>query len=257
MSAEQAQGKPVDHRTDIFSLGNILYEAATRKKAFEGDSDFTVMEKIVHDDPPPAVEVNPKTPPQLSHVIRRCLAKDPDERYQSMKDLAIELRDISAEFEAFRPLIPRRRRAWIYAVAAAIVLAGMATFLSILRPWHHNEQPRVLRAAITAPAGWSFGNYSMAVSPDGSQVVFGVRNAQGKSVLWLRRLDGSRSQILEGTEDGAYPFWSPDGREIGFISDREHLKKIDVRTGQIVTLETPRGTDGSGRGLRARWISSY
>ncbi len=99
MSPEQVQGKVVDHRSDIFSFGCMLYEAATRRRAFEADSDIDIMHMIVHDKPLAVDEINPNVPSELRRMIRRCLAKEPEKRYQSMKDLAIELADMVEEFD--------------------------------------------------------------------------------------------------------------------------------------------------------------
>src|SRR5438132_1540550 len=127
MSPEQATGREVDHRTDIFSLGCILYEMISGRRAFSGESSIDTLHKIIHDDPPPLRELAPDLPPELQRIVRKCLAKDPDERYQSAKDLAIDLRGLKREIDSgvgagsSRP--DRRKRVphiWIAAAAAAI-----------------------------------------------------------------------------------------------------------------------------------------
>src|SRR5262245_17539131 len=139
MSPEQVRGKPVDYRSDIFSFGCLLYEAATRQRPFSADSDVETMHKILTEEPPPVEELNPRAPADLRRLIRRCLAKEPEQRFQSVLDVAIELREIGDNFDslsasassgssasaAAAPL-PRRRRLWPAVGVAAVALLGVA-----------------------------------------------------------------------------------------------------------------------------------
>src|SRR6185503_18127154 len=140
MSPEQVQGKTVDHRSDIFSFGCILYEAVTRKRAFEADSAVDTMHKILHDAPVETHELNPTAPADLRRLVRRCLAKSPDQRLQSMKDLSIELREIAEGYDALShstssgsgasavgavPALAGRRFGWALAAAAVAVVAAL------------------------------------------------------------------------------------------------------------------------------------
>ena len=156
MSPEQVQGKAVDHRSDIFSFGAILYEAATRQRPFDADSDVDVMHKILHDKPQPVDEVNPEVPAELRRLIRRCLAKDPDKRFHSMKDLAIELREIADEYEELsisgssknsgsissEAVEPRASRRMLLAVSIAALLVTLAAVGFAVYQWRESQQPR-------------------------------------------------------------------------------------------------------------------
>jgi serine/threonine protein kinase len=139
MSPEQVQARTVDHRSDIFALGCILYEAATRRRPFLADSDVEVMHQILKEKPPPVESLNPDVPGEVRRLIRRCLAKTPDQRFQSMKDLAIELREMVEEWETLSPSTPSGSTAGsgpprvetgrgkgFWAIAAAVSLVGLA-----------------------------------------------------------------------------------------------------------------------------------
>ncbi|HYM60651.1 MAG TPA: protein kinase [Thermoanaerobaculia bacterium] len=246
MSPEQAQGKTVDHRSDIFSLGCILYEAATRKKAFDGDSDLTVLHKIAHEEPRAVSAVNPAVPPPFSRIIRRCLAKDPDDRFQSMKDVAIELRDIVRDFEALAapPAPARRMRIAAAGTGLLVVIAAIVAAVRFI-PRHHAE--RVIESTLNLPGQWSVtqaaaetsattrSERSIALSPDGSKIVFAASTPAKGSMLWLRRLDTPDAMPIEGTQNGLLPFWSPDGERIAFFADRK-LKMIATSGGVAETI---------------------
>jgi serine/threonine protein kinase len=241
MSPEQIEGKELDGRSDIFSLGAVLYEMLTGKRAFEGRSQLSIASAILEKDPAPISSSKPLTPPGLDHGIRRCLAKDPDERWQAARDLALELKWITegaSQTDASRAVVrPRRRREWVaWGLAAVFVAVSLTTFVAYQRL--AGTSTPVLVADIAPPKGTQFNflvNGPPAISPDGRALVFPARDANGKSHLWLRSLGGSSVQPLPGTEDSGSPFWSPDSTRIGYSADRK-LKAIELSSGHVVTL---------------------
>jgi serine/threonine protein kinase len=238
MSPEQVEGKELDGRSDIFSLGAVLYEMLTGQRAFEGQSQLSVASAILEKDPAPITTIKPLTPRNLDHVVRRCLAKDPDDRWQSVRDLALELKSISsidpAAPSAGVPVQSRRARRELIAwsVAALAILAAATLFF--LRP-NHASSALPLYTAIVPPSGTSFeieGDMGTqpALSPDGSSLVFG---AGGE--LWLRSLRTGSEHALPGAHGAMNPFWSPDNSSVGFFSDGK-LKTLEVNTGVVRSL---------------------
>ncbi len=218
MSPEQLAGKEVDARSDIFSFGSVLYEMATGRKAFLGKSQASLITAIMRENPVPISAVQPMTPSGLDRVVKACLAKDPEGRWQSARDIGSELQWIAGGgAQTGSPAAPyRRRRPILWAVAGIAVLAAAVSvvFLSGRR----KEQPLpVIQASILPPEGWTFSflNGPMALSPDGKQMAFIARKADGKHSLWIRSLEGQAHEI-PGTDDASYPFWSPDSRFVGF-----------------------------------------
>lgn len=264
MSPEQVRGQQVDHRSDIFSLGCILYEAATRQKPFVADSDVDVLHRIMHGEPASISEIAPTVPAELRRMIRRCLMKDPDRRYQSMKDIAIELRDLSQEFEtlgsgaiepggvartAVQPARMHRRDFLFAATGAAAGVAGAELVRFFTASDRSGSEPEFF--SIAAPPGIELEiDYGAApqLSPDGTKVVFVAQDDEGRTALWLRSLHSPQAHLLPGTEGGRQPFWSPDGRQIGFFSpgDDGKLKRLDLASGAIVELaDAPFSSGGS------------
>ena len=233
MAPEQLQGKATDARADIFSFGCVLYEMLTGKRAFDGANTASVIAAIMDREPPPVAQV---APPALDWALRRCLAKDPDERWQSARDLRAALERVSdSATEVTSQLKPdHSRRMWI---AAIVVVTLAAVAVSAI---HFREKPPetpVMRFSIAPPEKNRFARVATppAVSPDGRQVVFAATSDDGKSQLWLRPLDSLTAQPLAGTENAIYPFWSPDNKSIGFFAAGK-LKKMDVSGGPATTL---------------------
>src|SRR5215472_3826463 len=226
MSPEQVEGKEVDGRSDIFSLGAVLYEMLTGKRAFVGKSQLSVASAILEKEPAPISSVKPMTPPALDHVIRRCLAKEPEKRWQSSADLFGELQwmvEGASQSGGPAPILARnliRER-----LLAAFGMAGilMALFVGLLHWGRAPERPRLVRSYVKAMQTSSFlfmGQQSVgfALSPDGLRLAYVAQNADGKALLWVRPLDSLQAQPLVGTEGAGYPFWSPDSRYIGFFA---------------------------------------
>ena len=236
MSPDQIEGKELDGRSDIFSLGAILYEMLTGQKAFQGKSQLSVASAIVEKEPAPISTLKPLTPPALDHAIHRCLAKDPEERWQTARDLALELKWI-AEIGSWTAASSATKRqisqgiAWGVAAICFLLLIALAVTL-FFRP---AVSLHPIRASLLPPANSSFLPYNFAVSPDGRQLAFVALGPDGKTTLWVRALSGSGPQQLNGTEGAISPFWSPDSRQIGFFADRR-LKTVDVAGSAVQVL---------------------
>ena len=250
MSPEQLEGKEADARSDIFSFGAVLYEMTTGKKAFAGKSQYSVASAILEKDPEPMAAVQPMTPPALERLVKRCLSKDPEDRWQSARDLAAELKWISeagSQAGVPAPVTSRRRlreRVWL---GVAAVLAAALAALSVAYIRQIPAPVRPIRALILPPEKMSFAflEGGPVLSPDGTRLVFPARDAAGKEALWLRPLDSLSAQRLEGTEDSSFPFWSPDSRTIGFFSGGK-LRKIDASGGPAQTIcDAPNGRGGA------------
>src|ERR1051326_8441526 len=235
MSPEQIEGKQIDGRSDIFSFGAVLYEMVTGKRAFEGASRLSVASAILEKEPTPIGVLKPLSPPALDHTIRRCLMKQAEERWQTARDLASELRWIgeASSQTSPRPSNERKRPQWLFwslaTVATAFLLWVVIAFLRV-----PSSNSSVIVAEVTPPKGTQFN--SPTLSPDGRTLAFTARDSGGKSSLWIRRLDSLAAQHVAGTEDADSPFWSPDSRRIGFSSSRG-LMTVDAAgsTAMVVT----------------------
>jgi eukaryotic-like serine/threonine-protein kinase len=241
MSPEQIEGKELDGRSDIFSLGAVLYEMLTGKRAFEGKSQLSVASAILEKEPAPISTIKPLTPPGLDHAIRRSLAKDPDERWQASRDLALELKWISeggSQTGASTPMVGSRRNRERLLWALAVILGAVCLVSFVAYQRLASSAPPLVVSDIAPPKGTQFNflvNGAPAISPDGRAVAFATRDATGKASLWVRSLDGSPAQSLPGTEESGDPFWSPDSRRIGFFM-HDKLTSVEVSGGRAVTL---------------------
>jgi eukaryotic-like serine/threonine-protein kinase len=239
MAPEQLEGRDADARTDIFAFGAVLYEMATGKKAFAGRSQASLISSIMGSEPPPVSAVAPMTPPAFDKVVRTCLAKDPDDRWQTAHDIAVQMRWIQEGGAAISPApsIARRRTVgrvlpWI---VAAVATAGLAALLvrDRLRP---PPAVPVTRLTILPPEKTIFtppgelSSSQFALSPDGRSIVFVANSTNGRPLLWVRPFDSFQSASLGGTEDALHPFWSPDGRSIAFFTPAA-LKRVEVSGG--------------------------
>ena len=258
MAPEQLEGKEVDARTDIFALGEVIYEMATGKPAFSGKSRASLIAAILTAEPPPIAQLQPMTPPALERVVRKCLAKDPDERWQSASDLSTELNWIAEG--GSQPGIPalvmskrktRESLAWAIAVAGllAAALAGAA---------YHRETGKpalVIRAVIPSEEGTIAvvtGDLSgpVVLSPDGRALAFAASDTQGKTTLWVRELNGLHARTLAGTDGATFPFWSPDGRSVGYFAGGK-LKTVLLEGGaptEICDASAGRGGTWNAQG---------
>src|SRR3984885_3792968 len=247
MSPEQVKGLAADHRSDLFSFGAILYEMLSGKRAFHGDSSVETMSAILKEDPPELAEANRAVPPALDRIGRHCLEKNPEERFQSARDVAFALGALSDSSSATTGAVTvGARRAWRLwlRIAAEVALLGIAVSLLLAR---HSEkpQPSILGSVLPPPGDgfWANLTQTAAISPDGKFLaVIAMRN--GHTQLWLRRMDASEANPIAGSEDAANPFWSPDSRYIGFFVPGK-LKKVDISGGAVSDISAA-GTFGMG-----------
>ena len=243
MAPEQVEGREADPRSDVWGLGIVIYEMVTGTRPFHGDTAASVIGSILKDDPPPLSTRQPLVPPVLDHIVTRCLAKDPDERWQSASDVMRELRWTS-ESQTLTNVAAAvnggssrtRRSGWL--AAAVLFVVWVATGVALLMNSRAEApEPNPLRFAVHPPANATFAatgasvpSTQLALSPDGRRLAFVATPASGVPTLWIRALDSLTPQMLAGTEDAAFPFWSPDSRSIGFFA-RGKLKRIEVSDG--------------------------
>ncbi len=253
MAPEVLQGAEADARSDIFSFGCVLYEMVTGRRAFEGKSQFSVLGAILDQEPERVSALLPASPVRLDETVGRCLAKNPEQRYGCMHDVRIQLEGIAAGSEAHAAEGAQvaasgsgSRVAWAAAAIALLIAigAGVAYF-------EKHETATVVRSTILPPVGTSFMTMLPAagppvLSPDGTQLAFTARDEKSKVMLYVRPLTSLTAQVLPGTEDAIYPFWSPDSRQIAFFAAGK-LKKINASGGP------PQGICDSFSGRGGSW----
>jgi len=252
MSPEQLQaqgsGKDVDPRSDIFSFGIVLYEMLTGKHAFEGASAASVIAGILERPTPSVTDV---APPSLDRVLQLCLKKDPDDRWQSARDLRNELQWIAEGGRATASAGERTPGRWRGGLGwiAATFLAAALLFLALFHRGAR-EAGEVTRLTINPPektliVSDTLGNtvpvQQFAISPDGRTIALVAAVQEGHSTLWLRSLDDLMVRPMSGTESASNPFWSPDGRWIGFFAEGK-LKKIPAGGGPVQVVVASSGT---------------
>ncbi len=248
MAPEQLEAEDADARTDIFAFGALLYEMVTGHKAFEGRSQASLIASIINANPAPLSSLAPMTPPALERLVRICLMKDPDQRWQTAQDVATQLRWIAeggSQIGAPAPVVARRKSrehlAWGLAAVLAIVAAAATARLLL----HTDPAPQPTRFTVTSPPGVVLSFPRM--SPDGRTMAFvGTAVTRNRTSIWVRSLDAFDARELEGTEGVLRPFWSPDSRYLAFFASRAQLKKVAVAGGppQLVASHGG-GSDGS------------
>ncbi len=269
MSPEQVQGFNVDHRTDIFSFGVLLYELISGQSPFKGMHETAIIYEIVNVDVSPMSSVKPEIDPTLDAIVLECLEKDLTERAQSIKQIAVDLKRykressrqrvsrITAVRPAIHPLEPseglkpsegllsRNRIPWI---AALLFFVGMTTFAAMyfIRP---SVNKTIIRSSLLPSEKTSYSNIDgggqIALSPDGSKLAFVASDSAGKNRLWVRSLSSFSALPLPGTEGAKFPFWSPDNRFIAFFASSK-MKKIEASGGPALTIcDAPNGRGGT------------
>ncbi|MEP6995649.1 MAG: protein kinase, partial [Acidobacteriota bacterium] len=267
ISPEQLEGKPVDARTDIFALGAMLYEMATGKKAFEAQSQAGVISSVLTSDPPPVSAIRPMSPLPLDRLVKVCLAKDPDARWQTAHDVGLQLQtlaDANAPASARSASAHRRSGARWLPWGIAVASAALAALVLLRGGAVHVPPPRTVRFALAPPSGRAFfatfETTTCAISPDGFRIAYvtspyassGARRGiaapdpQEGPAIWIRELSALEGRPAAGTEDATSLFWSPDGRSLGFFTPGK-LKRIDLSGGTAVPIcDVPAGGGKSG-----------
>ncbi len=248
MAPEVLQGQEASARSDIFSIGCVLYEMVTARRAFEGKTQLSVMTAILEKDPEPVAAVQPTSPPALDYAIQTCLEKNPDNRFQTAHDVKLQLAWIAksgSQSGAAAIGAPKKRNS-VWQVAAA-VLAILALALAGLLFTSSKPRP-VLRTNILPPEGAEFETLyrdgAPALSPDGTHVAF-IAQKDGKNALWLRPLDKLEANPVLGTDDAYFPFWSSDGKAVAFFMQGK-LWRTDLNGGSPSSIcDAPEGRGGS------------
>jgi eukaryotic-like serine/threonine-protein kinase len=253
MSPEQVRGEEVDHRSDIFSFGVILHEMLRGRRTFTGDSAIEIMNAILKEDPEDVTETDSRISPALQRIVRRCLEKLPERRFQSASDLSFAIDTLSAASSSRLDTVAwpastqtrghwrssrREGLAWTVAGLLLIVSSSLATAYFAGRP---TLETRVFTASILPPEKASFESF--AVSPDGRWLAFTAATG-GKTHLWVRALDQLTARVLPDTEGATYAFWSPDSRALGFFTGGR-IKKVAISGGPSQTLCSERQIFGA------------
>jgi Tol biopolymer transport system component/tRNA A-37 threonylcarbamoyl transferase component Bud32 len=250
MSPEQLETKEPDTRTDIFAFGVCLYQMATGRRPFDANSRAGLVASILRHDPPPPSSLRPEVPSAFDWVVKRCLAKDPDARYQSMHDVGLELQRIAETEKATpRPSLAVRGLSWWLAAVIAILLIGIAVYVRL----HTRERAaqtslgvRQLSVTLAPQAPIQSGYWEkLAVSRDGSRIAYVA--AGDPPSLYVYSLEERSAKPLAQTENARSPFFSPDGKWIGFTTVDGLMKKVSIDGGAPIAI----GKTGDIRG--ATW----
>lgn len=257
VSPEQARGNSVDKRTDIWAFGCVLYEMLTGRLAFAGDTASDTIVKILEHEPDWSA-LPASTPVPIQVLLRRCLAKNPKQRLRDIGDVRIEIESIDAVPTGVSDTAPspgyvKARTARLPWVAAGALAFALVLTLMLWAPWRTVSPPDQQRLSVDLGADASLGALNLqfggatALSPDGDVVAFVAQKGEGKPQIYVRRLAQLQATPLSGTDDALVPFFSPDGRWIGFFADQK-LKKVAVTGGAPVSLADAPSTRGGAWG---------
>jgi serine/threonine protein kinase len=265
MSPEQVEGKELDGRSDVFSLGAVLYEMLTGQRAFEGKSQLSVASAILEKEPSPITSAKPMTPPALDHAIKKCLAKNSEERWQSASDLASELKWITESGSQAGPAVPSTTRGKMQTLLPWLVSSALLVALIAIAALWRNSIPSEQTMYFSAPFPYAARDIAIASNGHSIAVVAYLESVR-KNVIWTYELGTQEARSLPDTEGATYPFWSPDSQSLAFFADGK-LKRLGVSGGSAqilcdapsgrggtwnkdgVIVFTPDATLGSGRGL--------
>jgi len=245
MAPEQVEGKDADARTDIFAFGALVYEMITARTAFDGPTQANVIGAILKDEPAPIIEIVRNVPVALDRALARCLAKDPDDRWQTANDLLFELQSLASpaaiRVRGSRGLSRRVERAlWMAFVIATIAGAGLWTRSRDVGPRAQTTDAPAIGYTLAPADGvalYSIHAASLALSPDGRYIVYVGARANGPTQLWLRSLYSQDEHALPGTDGASAPFWSSDSQWIGFFAAKS-LKKVRISSGLTQVIAT-------------------
>jgi Tol biopolymer transport system component len=248
MAPEQLQGRPVDHRADIFALGAILYEMVSGKGAFDAPDSASIIAAVVSSEPVPLADLVPGIPRAVARIVRVCLAKDPAGRWSSARDVAIQLRGaidestVTASLPAAAGRAPRGRLAWAITALAVVALAGLVATL-VMRFDRGVDRPSIKLGLLPPGQALLQSGEAPQVAPDGRRVAFVALDAGGRSLLYVRELDADEAKPLPGSEGALQPFWAPDSRRLGFFAEGR-LKTVAIGGGApqvLARASVPRG----------------
>jgi len=244
MSPEQARGRSVDRRADIWAFGCVLYEMLTGRRLFDGETVSDTLAGVLKTEPD-MTALPSGTPPGIRNLLRRSLVKDPKQRLQAIGDARIAIEETlatPARADDTPGTAPLRRGsrttervAWLLAAA----LAGLCVMLALGRK-PAGLGPAVVRTSINPPAKSRFDSTqsrsgSLSISPDGRHLTFSLQTMTGEQSLWIRSLDSFEARPLNGTRNATWPFWSPDSQQIAFFADGK-LKRIDLTGSPAITI---------------------
>jgi serine/threonine protein kinase len=251
MSPEQIEGKEIDSRSDIFSLGSVLYEMASGKQAFEGKSQISLASAILEKDPEPISTIKPMIPAAFEHALATCLQKEADQRYQTAHDLKLHLQWITTSSSSMAmSAMPRRARKHepLWWALGFLIALGLGLTIGALINRSGPPAP-VMRTVINPPDGTTLNLTGDSagppvLSPDGSMLAFTASKSDGSTAIWVRPIDSLDAHILSGSENAVFPFWSPDSRSLGFFADGK-LKTVDFNGSVQVVADAPFGRGGA------------
>ena len=253
MSPEQLEGIEADQRSDIFALGAVLYEMATGQPAFAGKTAASTIAAVLEREPAPIHSLRPMSPPLFDWIVKVCLAKDPDERWQTVHDVKLQLAAIvepasQTGSPALRTDHGRLKRWMVWPAAAMLFVAGASAGGFGYGKWHDSPTAVSIHATVLPPNGHSFnplGEQQFAVSPDGTRIA--LITAELNSGLWIHSIESGQDERIPGTDGADLPFWSPDSKSIGFFANGA-LKKVEAAGGPVVSLVDAKGASGAAWG---------
>jgi serine/threonine protein kinase len=263
MSPEQLEGHEADARADIFALGLVLHESLTGRPAFRGKTQASLIAEILKGEPADLTALQPDAPPALGRTVRTCLSKDPDDRFQSVHDVKLQLQwisegsgeaaaEVTAAGAAGSAKAPPKRSRLPWMITTAAVFAAMVGWINFVETESKlAEATKPVTFSVNPPRDMEFSladrssGHDFSISPDGRMLVFGIREPNAGASLWVREMDLLAPRRLAGTEEGEMPFWSPDGRSIGFFAQGK-VKKVSVAGGPVhVLCDWPGGNGGT------------